>query len=215
MLFAFGLLAALIEVRNGGSGQIVDAAMVDGLSLLMTRIHDRRAIGAWDDRRGFNLEDGGAPFYNVYETADSKYLAVGAVEAKFYSALIQCLDLDPESLPAQHDRNAWPTQKALFAERFASRPQAEWVRIASGTDACITPVLPLGEVAQHPHHIERESFFEVGSVLIPRPAPRFSNYPNEQLRPPSDPGDSTDVILQELGYARVKIEKLHGERVVA
>ena len=177
MLLAVGVLAALVERSSSGRGQVVDAAMVDGVALLTTFLHGLRAAGAWGDERGTNLLDGGAPFYDVYATADGGYVAVGALEPEFYAALLEGLGLETSSVPSREDTSTWPDLRALFSSAFASRTRDEWVEVFSGTDACVTPVLGPGEAPSDPHAVAREAFVELDGVVQPAAAPRFSRTP--------------------------------------
>jgi alpha-methylacyl-CoA racemase len=186
MLMAYGILCALLSARATGKGQVVDASMTEGAALLAIMQHGYRAMDRWIDERGANLLDGGAHFYEVYETSDGGYMAVGAIEAKFYAELIACLNLDPDSLPKQHDRSQWPVMRERFAEIFASRTRAEWEEVFAGKDACTTPVLTPDEAMAHPHAKARGSFGEVAGVPQPMPAPRFSGTPAAVQAPPTD-----------------------------
>lgn len=179
LLLAMGICAALVERGTSGQGQVVDAACVDGASLLMTVVHWMRAAGRWQDERGTNLFDSGAPFYDVYRTADDKYVSVGAVEPRFYDDLVKLLGIDAELMYPQYDRTAWPRRKSLVAEAIVSATRDEWVGRAAGGDACLSAVLSPAEVASHPHHQARASFLPVdGSTAVqPAPAPRFGRTP--------------------------------------
>ncbi|GAA0464560.1 CoA transferase [Actinoplanes capillaceus] len=178
MLLAVGVLAALVERGVSGRGQVVDAAMVDGSSLLMTFLHGFLAEGRWPGGRGQNLLDGGAPFYDTYQASDGGYLAVGSLEPQFYAALLQGLGLDDDpDLPGQFDVAAWPELRRRFTERFASRTRDEWASIFEGLDACVSPVLSLTEAPDHPHNRARNAFIEVDGVVQPAPAPRLSRTP--------------------------------------
>jgi alpha-methylacyl-CoA racemase len=212
MLLAVGVLAALLERERSGRGQVVDAAMVDGAALLATFIHGLRAAGAWQDQRGSNLLDGGAPFYDSYQTADGRYVAVGAIEPPFYAALLAGLGLDPAALPAQYDRAGWPTLRAAFAARFAERTQAEWAAVFTGSDACVAPVLSMADAPGHPHNAARATFIDVAGVVQPAPAPRFSRTPATDPAPPPAPGQDTAAILAELGYTAAEITALGDQR---
>ncbi len=215
MLLAFGMVAALLEVSRTGRGRVVDAAMVDGASLLMTPIYELFGLGFWRDARGANLLDGGAPFYDTYETADGGYVAVGALEPQFYAELLDGLGLAAEELPAQYDVAGWPTLSRRFAEVFRSRTRDEWESVFSGTDACVAPVLSLAEAPKHPHLRARGTFVEVGGVLQPGPAPRFSGDDGRAPRPGPEPGADTDDLLTELGWDREGIEDLRARGVVS
>jgi alpha-methylacyl-CoA racemase len=151
LLLAFGMACAFLERQHSGKGQTIDAAMTEGAALLATSVYALRGAGWWRDERGANLLDTGAPFYEVYETQDRKYLAVGAIEPQFYAALLAGMGLDPDSLPAQMDRARWPEMKRLFADVLRKKTRAQWTAIFAGTDACVTPVLSPTEAAEHAH----------------------------------------------------------------
>ena len=174
MLLAFGMVCAILEARTSGVGQVIDGAMVDGSALLATMFFEMTARHRWADERGTNVLDGGAPYYDTYETADGKWVAVGAVEGQFWSTLVELLGLSEDDLPAQGDRSTWPRLRQQIAAAIATRTRDEWGELASGTDACLTPVLGPREANDHPHHSQRGSFVQVGDTLQPAPAPRFS-----------------------------------------
>ena len=215
LLLALGVVSAILSVRAGGAGQVVDAAMVDGAALLMTSHHGYLAEGWWSSERATNLLDGSAPFYTTYRTLDGGHMAVGALELRFYAALLQGLDLDPDDLPDQHDRSGWPQLRQLFAGVFASRTREEWTDVFEATDACVTPVLHLSESADHPHNRHRRSFVDVSGVTQPSPAPRFSRTPTQTPGRPVAPGEHTDEILSSLGYSPGEIGMLRASRTVA
>jgi alpha-methylacyl-CoA racemase len=215
MLLAVGVLAALLERERSGRGQVVDAAMVDGAALLATFIYGLRAAGAWRDERGSNLLDGGAPFYDTYPTADGKFVAVGALEPKFYAELLAGLGLDPAGLPGQLDRDGWPALRAAISARFAERTQDEWAAAFAGSDACVVPVLSMADAPGHPHNAARGTFTEVAGVTQPAPAPRFSRTPAGQPAPPPPPGADTSAILAELGYSPAEITALSDQRIAS
>ncbi|SDD51328.1 alpha-methylacyl-CoA racemase [Geodermatophilus telluris] len=195
MLLLVGVLAALHERSRSGRGQVVDAAMVDGVALLSQLMWSLRGQGAWSDRPGTNLLDGGAPFYDVYRCADGRHVAVGALEPQFYAALLAGLELPAEELPPQMDPAGWPRLRALFAGAFASRPREHWERVFDGTDACVTPVLDPAEAAGHPHLAARGTLVEVDGVLQAAPAPRFSRTPAGPPGPaPAGPADARDLL---------------------
>jgi alpha-methylacyl-CoA racemase len=209
MLLAFGMVAALLEAARSGEGQVVDAAMVDGAASLMTMIHAFHRHGLWNDQRGANMLDTGAPFYEVYETADGKWMAVGGIEAQFYAELIRGLGLEGDaSFPSQMSRDQWPAMKARFAEIFKSKTRDEWSAIFDGTDACVVPVLSPWEAHLHPHNVARSTFVEVNGTVQPAPAPRFSRTPSSISKPPSPPGADTISALVEWGVAEDAVKKL-------
>jgi alpha-methylacyl-CoA racemase len=177
MLMAFGVVCALLEAKSSGEGQVVDAAMVDGVALLSQMTLALTAMGAWGPDRGGNLLDGGAPFYDTYACADGEYVAVGALEPQFYAALLDGLGLDPAGLPDQQDRAGWPVLRRAFTEAFASRGRDEWAERFAGSDACVTPVLSFEEAAEHPHLEARGTYVRRDGVLQAAPAPRFSRTP--------------------------------------
>jgi alpha-methylacyl-CoA racemase len=213
LYLAVGVLSALMEASRSGQGQVVDAAMVDGAASLLTLFCGLTAAGHWTEARGANLLDGGAPFYAVYETADGKHLAVGALEPQFYAELLRRLGLNGEPLPAQHDRARWPELRRRFAEVFRQRTRNEWCEIFEGTDACVAPVLSLSEAAVHPHLAARRTFVEVDGTVQPAPAPRFSRTPGAIQGPPEPPGGSTGQVLEDWGFSPAEIARLRADRV--
>jgi alpha-methylacyl-CoA racemase len=208
MLLAFGVALALVERERSGLGQVIDAAMVDGAALLATMFHGYLQAGAWRAERGTNIGDSGAPFYNVYETSDGRYIAVGANEPQFYAALLEVLELDPAELPDQMDQERWPEMKRIFADRVSTRSREEWCRRADGHDACLTPVLEVAELPQDPHVRARETLVERGGFTQPAPAPRLSRTPGALTRNPPIPGEHTAEILRALGVSSSEIEAL-------
>lgn len=214
MLLAVGILAALVERASSGLGQVVDAAMVDGSALLTSFIYGMRASGSWQDQRGSNLLDGGAPFYDTYATADGGYVAVGALEPQFYAALLDGLGLTEAGLPDQHDRGGWPMLRKRFAEVFATRTKADWEQIFAGADACVSPVLSLAEAPAHPHALARNAFVEVGGVRQPAPAPRFGRTTAAEPTAPPRPGADTDAVLAGLGLTPADVADLRARGAV-
>jgi alpha-methylacyl-CoA racemase len=214
MLLALGVVAALLEAARSGQGQVVDAAMVDGAALLTAQLHELLAAGRWTDRRGANLLDGAAPFYAVYETADGRHLAVGALEPQFWAELLHRVGLDPDDLPAQHDRTGWPVLRRRLAERFRTRTRDEWCALLEGTDACVAPVLSLLEAPAHPHNQARATFVEVAGVTQPAPAPRFGRTPCARPTPPPS-GDTPEQALAAWGLPRDRITRLRATGVIA
>jgi alpha-methylacyl-CoA racemase len=195
MLLLVGILAALWERASSGRGQVVDAAMVDGATLLAQLPLALRGMGAWTDERDANLLDGGAPFYGTYACADGRYVAVGALEPHFFRALLDGLGLDPATIGDQHDRAGWPAMRAAFRDRFAARSREEWARRFAGVEACVTPVLTFAEAARDPHLTARGTYVERDGVVQAAPAPRFSRTPPGPPRPvPSGPSDPSEVL---------------------
>ncbi len=202
-LLAVGILAALAERSTSGRGQVVDAAMVDGAALMTGFVRGLYAAGGWSNERGGNILDGSAPFYRAYECADGRYVAVGAIEPKFYESLCATLNLDVVRLP-QFDREVWPDAHAAFEAEFASKERDEWVATFEGVDACVTPVLDLEESAMHPHLVDRGTFLDVDGMVQPSPAPRLSRTPSNVRAGVCSIGEHTEAILSELGLDRAQ-----------
>jgi alpha-methylacyl-CoA racemase len=214
MLLAFGVVCGMLEAARSGKGQVVDAAMVDGCAVLMAMTMMLRNCGLWNDERGTNLLDTGAPFYEVYETADGGYLAVGAIEPQFYAELLRRCGLDADQLPHQHDRASWPEMKERFASLFRSRTRAEWCELLEGSDACVAPVLSLDEAQRHPHNVHRQTFVGAFGVSQPAPAPRFSRTPGSLHTPPLPPGEDGVAALQAWGLGAEEVARLRAEGVM-
>jgi alpha-methylacyl-CoA racemase len=207
MLLAFGVVCALLEARSSGSGQVVDAAMVDGSALLATATYAMRAAGMWDGEPGANAIDSGSHWYETYETADAGHIAVGALEPEFYAELLRLVGLDAGDLP-QWDRDRWPEHKERLAAVFRTRTRAEWTAILESTDACATPVLSLDEAPSHPHNVARGAFVEIDGVVQPAPAPRLSRTPGAVRSPPSEPGADTASALADWGLDPSEVDRL-------
>jgi alpha-methylacyl-CoA racemase len=207
-LLAVGVLAALLEARISGRGQVVDTAMADGSALQMTMMYELLGRGQWDERREANMNDGGAHFYDTYETADGKYVSIAAMEPKFFAELLERLGLNPLDFPDQWDRTRWSTARQCLSEVFRTRSRAEWCELLEGTDACFAPVLTMTEAVRHPHNVARGAFTTVGGIVQPSPAPRFSRTPAAVQRPPADPGEHTDEVLTEAGLQSDRIARL-------
>jgi alpha-methylacyl-CoA racemase len=199
MLMAYGICAALVERATSGQGQVVDAAIVDGVASLLAMPWMFMAQDMWRDERGVNLLDGGVPWYDVYETADEKWLAVGALEPRFYAALLAGLGLS--DVPAREDPQNWPELRALFSARFKDRTRDEWAATFAGSEACVEPVLSLREAAADPHLTARQTYVAPGGLTQPSPSPRFSRTPGQLSDPPSPPGQHTTEALTEWGLA--------------
>jgi alpha-methylacyl-CoA racemase len=208
MFLAFGVVCALLEAQRSGRGQVVDAAMVDGSATLMALMYGMFSQGTWKDERGVNVLDTGAPWYDTYATRDGKWLAVGAIEKRFYEAFVERLGMKLGERPKQHDRAGWPELKRRFAEAIATKTRDEWERIFAGSDACVAPVLGLSEVAAHPHNAARSTFLTRDGVLQPAPAPRFSRTVPEMGAPPRPPGADTDAVLADFGFTETEIAEL-------
>lgn len=213
MLLAFGIAAALFERERTGRGQVIDAAMIDGAALVTTPFFGARASGFWGPR-GTNLLDSGAPYYDVYATADAKWMAVGAIEPQFYATFLAGLGLDAGALPDRDDPASWPTLRERFAAVFATRTRDEWCAVFDGTDACVAPVLDPAEAPWHPHAVAREAFLELHGVPQPAPAPRFSDHPDLRPDPPEHPGTDTARILAAWGLPREDVAGLLADGVV-
>jgi alpha-methylacyl-CoA racemase len=191
LYLAFGLLCALFEAQRSGKGQVVDAAIVDGTASLMTQFHGLLAAGLMNHERGTNMVDSGAPFYDVYECADGRWVSVAPIEGKFHAELLRLLEIDPATMPAQMDRAGWPAARARLAERFKTRTRDAWCARLEGTDACFAPVLTLDEAPAHPHLRERGIYVEIDGVTQPAPAPRFSRTVPGLPIPPQAPDPAT------------------------
>jgi alpha-methylacyl-CoA racemase len=215
LLCALGIAIALVERSRSGQGQVIDSAMVDGAAHLGSFLYKFRSVGFWKDERGTNLLDGGAPFYDTYETKDGKYVAVGALEPEFYAALLKGLGIDSARVPGQMEREHWPAMARRFAEIFASRTRDEWCTVFDGTDACVAPVLGLGEVRDHPHAKARSLVVpDAQGHPEPAPAPRLSRTPGSVARPIPRPGEHTREVFAELGFAAGEIDRLIATGVI-
>ncbi|MDD4868471.1 MAG: CaiB/BaiF CoA-transferase family protein [Mycobacterium sp.] len=194
MFLLVGVLSALWERQSSGKGQVIDAAMVDGSSMLGQMVWQMRSSGTWSDTRGTNLLDGGAPYYDTYECADGRYVAVGAIEPQFYAAMLAGLGLDAADLPGQNDASRWPELRAALTERFAAHDRDHWAKVFADSDACVTPVLAFNEVQSEPHITERHTFYEFDGGLQPSPAPRFSRTAAETPRPAQPVADARAIL---------------------
>ena len=208
LFLALGLLAALLEAKNSGKGQVVDAAMTDGAASLMTMPYGLRAAGVMNDERGTNLLDGGAPFYDTYETADGKWVAIGALEPQFYALLRQKAGLTEDIWDDQMRAQDWPALKEKLEAVFKSKTRDEWCVLMEGTDVCFAPVLSMAEAPRHPHNAARKTFLEIGGVAQPAPAPRFSRTPGAVQGAPPALGADTENILKAAGLSGNDIQKL-------
>jgi alpha-methylacyl-CoA racemase len=208
MLLAFGIACALFEAQRSGKGQVVDAAMIDGASLLTTMIWGMQAAGRWSDERGTNVLDSGAPWYDTYETKDGRFVAIGAIEPKFYTELLERLGLGAQALPDQQDRANWPMLRERLAATFLSRTRDEWSRVFENSDACFAPVLTFREAVDHPHARARNAHVTIGDVTQPAPAPRFSRTPGAAHAAPPERGARGREALRDWGFSREEVEHL-------
>ncbi len=215
LILAFGIVCALVERQSSGKGQVVDAAMVDGASILMTMFHGMRHSGVFRDERGANMLDTGSHYYNTYETADGKYVGIGSIEPQFYAELIRLSGLQGQELPNQHDSSKWQEMEARLAAIFRSKTRDEWCALMEGTDVCFAPVLTIGEAYDHPHNKARNAYVEIAGRFQPAPAPRFSRTAPEVSKPPSYPGQDTDAALAKWGFAPAEIAALRAAKAIA
>ncbi|WP_299358591.1 CaiB/BaiF CoA-transferase family protein [uncultured Paracoccus sp.] len=209
LMLVAGLLAALVRAQRTGEGQVVDAAMVDGVALLATAMTGLHASGLHNGPRGTNLLDGGAPFYDVYRCADGEYLSVAPIEVKFRAIFLKGLGFDPASFPDMNDQASWPQARHLIGARLAERPRDEWCALFDGQDACVAPVLSPREAPDHPHNAARRTHVLIDGIVQPAPAPRFAMTPTQLPLPPeNDPGADGVEILEDWGIATAQIKKL-------
>jgi alpha-methylacyl-CoA racemase len=206
MLLGFGIACALLHAQKTGQGQVVDAAMVEGASLLAAMFSGFLAAGHWSEERGVNVLDTGAPWYDCYQTKDGKHVAIGAIEAKFFDELVQRLGLS--GLPPQNERARWPEMREAFARTFKSKTREEWVKVFEGSDACFAPVLTFSEARRHPHNLARHGHVSVARLEQPAPAPRYSATPAAVRRAPPERGAGGRAALAEWGLAAAEIERL-------
>jgi len=211
MLLAFGIACALVDAQRSGRGQVVDAAMVDGASLLATMFSGMLAAKRWSETRGENLLDTGAPWYDVYETNDGKYVAIGSIEPKFYEELLVRLGLQGRDLPAQHDRAGWPALRKAFSGRFLEKSRDEWCSVFESSDACFAPVLTFSEARSHPHNAARRNSVPIGGVEQPAPAPRFSRTPGAIRRAPPERGEGGRQALLDWGLSASDVDRLKSQ----
>jgi alpha-methylacyl-CoA racemase len=216
MLLAFGMVAALLSAGRTGHGQVIDCAMTDGAALLMTMIWSMRAAGQWRDERGANFLDSGAPFYEVYECADGRYVSIGSIEPKFYALLLRKLEIADDAAGQQLDRSAWPKIRERIAARFLTRTREEWCSVMENSDVCFAPVLSMAEAPQHLHNAARGTFIDRDGIVQPAPAPRFSATPAPTpVMPVADPGvAATDELLLSFGIEAARIQALRNEGVI-
>ena len=215
MFLAFGIVCALLEARQSGLGQVIDCSMVEGSAVLMGMFYAMQQAGRWQDERGSNMLDGASHFYGTYETADGKWVAVGAIEPQFYATLVRETGADPQLFENQHDADAWPRQRAELARIFKTRTRDAWCALLEGSDACFAPVLSLTEAPQHPHNVARGSFVELDGMLHPAPAPRFSRTPAQLRHGPRPVGADSGAVLADWGFSAGQIDDLLRSGAVA
>jgi alpha-methylacyl-CoA racemase len=208
MLLGFGVACALVEARRSGKGQVIDAAMVEGASLLAAMFSGLMKDNQWSEARGSNVLDTGAPWYDVYETKDGKYISIGSIEARFFDELLSRLELDAAKLPRQHDRARWPELRSLLAETFKAKTREQWCKVFEGSDACFAPVLSWSEARRDAHNASRGAYVEVAGVEQPAPAPRFSRTPAAVRRAPPERGEGGRQALAEWGFDAQGMERL-------
>ena len=206
MVLAVGIACALFESRASGKGQVIDAAMTEGAASLMAMFYGRMAAGDWRDQRGVNVLDTGAPWYDAYETADGKHVAIGSIEGRFYAELLERLGLDRRTLPGQHEHKRWPELRAAFSAAFKRKTRDEWCREMEGTDVCFAPVLSLAEAPQHAHNRARSAFVEIDGVTQPAPAPRYSRTPGAIARGAPRRGEGGAQALADWGFGETAID---------
>jgi alpha-methylacyl-CoA racemase len=205
---AFGIVSAVLHAQRTSEGQVVDSAMVDGVSSLMTMIIGLRRGGVWSGQRNDNAIDGGAPYYRTYETADAQYIAIGAIEEKFYDLLLSKLGLsDLDHMRPHTDKALWEKQRATFTRVFKTKTRDEWCELLEGSDACFAPVLTMDEAPQHPHMKARRIYVDVDGINQPAPQPRLSRTPAAISGPPARPGEHTIEVLRDWGWSESDIQR--------
>lgn len=215
LYLAFGCLAAVIEAKESGKGQVVDAAMIDGASNLMTAIYGMKAAGRWQQTRGSNILDTGAHFYDVYETKDGKHVSIGSIEKKFYAELLEKTGIAPAEMSEQMNPEKWPEYRQKLADVLRTKTRDEWCEIMEGSDVCFAPVLDMDEAPNHAHNKARDTFVDIDGVVQPNAAPRFSRTPNGLPTVAPDPGQNTDEALAEWGFSADEIKRLKASGAVS
>jgi alpha-methylacyl-CoA racemase len=215
MLMAFGLLCGILEARTSGLGQVIDAAMIDGISLLMNPFLEFNSKGHWNEERGTNYIDGGAPFYGVYECADGKFISLGAIESKFHEALLSALNVDSSVLSSVNDQSSWDEERSVLEAIFRSKTRSEWCELLADVDTCFAPVLSMSEAPHHPHHVARGTYLELDGMVQANAAPRFSRTPGSVKGPPSAPGEHTLSVLRDLLFNERELAALQASGTIA
>ncbi len=214
MLLAVGVLAGLLEAQKSGRGQVVDAAMTDGAAILMTALYGMHGAGLFTDQRESNILDGGAHFYDTYETRDGKYISIASIESKFYEEFLERTGFSDPKHVDHKDRTRWATRAEDMKALFLTKTRDEWCQALEGTDVCFAPVLSMSEAPKHPHNVARKTFVEHNGVTQPAPAPRFSRTPSAIQKPPSKHGADTEAVLKDWGFSAGDIAELKAERTV-
>ena len=214
MMLAFGVVCAILEAKNSGKGQVVDAAMTDGASVLGAMMFGFNASGMWSNDRYANMLDGGAHFYDCYECADGKYVSIGSIEPQFYALLLEKTGINDPEFEHQHDKSKWPALKEKIATVLKTKTRDEWSEIMEGTDVCFAPVLNIPEAIQHPHNVARKTFVEVEGIPQPAPAPRFSRTEATIQRPPAKAGQHTEEALKEWGLSDADVADLRNVEAI-
>ncbi|WP_293901146.1 CaiB/BaiF CoA-transferase family protein [Phenylobacterium sp.] len=215
LYLAFGLMAGVIQARETGKGQVVDCAMSDGAASLMAMFYGMKAAGIWKEERRSNLLDGGAHFYDTYQCSDGKWISIGSIEPQFYALLLEKTGINDPDFQRQHDRAIWPDLRQKLANVIAQKSQAEWTEIMGATDVCFAPILDLDEAPKHPHNAARQTFVEVGGVVQPAPAPRFSVTPGAIQGPPPAVGAHGRTALSDWGFSAAEIGALETSGALA
>lgn len=215
MMLAFGMVAALLSAKTGGKGQVIDCAMTDGSAVLSAMTWGFKAMGVWEDQAGVNRLDGGAHYYDTYVCADGKFVSIGSIEPQFYALLREKTGLDSDTdFDAQNDQSQWPALKAKLTTLFATKTRDEWCAIMEMTDICFAPILSLEEAPHHPHNVARETFVDVGGVIMPAPAPRYSDTVVDKPRPAPAIGADGDALLASIGFDAQRIADLRSSGAV-
>ncbi len=215
MFLIMGVLAALFERSRSGVGQVIDAAMIDGASMLAAPFHSFLAAGIWQDRRGSNLLDSGAPFYDTYETADGKYVAVACLEPRFFAEFVEIAGLDPQFVGKQYNVSEWGRLREAISETLGRKNRDEWAKIFEATDACVAPVLSLHEAKDHPHNRQRATHVMSGDFERPAPAPRFSRTPGDASQPSAEKPDDPTAVLSQFGIEESEAQALVADNIVS
>lgn len=214
LFLVIGILSALLEAQKSGQGQVIDSAITDGSASVMSLFYTMTRTGEWHNQRQYNMLDGGAPYYDVYETSDGKYVSIGSIEPQFYALLIEKAGLDPEFFADQQNKARWPEMKAKLIEVIKGKTCDEWCAIMADSDVCFAPVLDYEQAPSHPHNIARETYIDVGGMVQPGPVPKFSRSKPAQPAVPQQPGADTEAVLASIGYSKDDIAQLRQDGVL-